>query len=137
MSTMQNNENNVQKNAAAQTDQQKEQERKDTLAKQQKQQQDNKDAPKNRSRSNRGAHSGAARYAQPHAAGGASRHLLVSSATPGAREDRSADHAVAASRAAHDAPSLPAPAVHHPAVFGRATQPAGRGSAGPVTPAPG
>ena len=36
MSTMQNNENNVQKNAAAQADQQKEQERKDTLAKQQK-----------------------------------------------------------------------------------------------------
>ena len=35
MSTMQNNENNVQKNAAAQIDQQKEQERKDTLAKQQ------------------------------------------------------------------------------------------------------
>jgi hypothetical protein len=47
MSTMQNNENNVQKNAAAQADQQKEKERKDTLAKQQKQEQGNKDAPKN------------------------------------------------------------------------------------------
>jgi hypothetical protein len=47
MSNMQNNENNVQKNAAAQTDQQKEQERKDTLARQQKQEQDTKDASKN------------------------------------------------------------------------------------------
>lgn len=47
MSNMQNNEKNVQNNAAAQTDPQKEQERKDTLAKQQKQEQDSKDTSKN------------------------------------------------------------------------------------------
>ncbi|MCF7750875.1 hypothetical protein KQ945_08975 [Bacillus subtilis subsp. subtilis] len=47
MSDMQNNENNVQKNAAAQTDQQKEQDRKDALAKQQKQEQGSKDTSKN------------------------------------------------------------------------------------------